>query len=589
MPDAAPDRLLRERSGKEALADDGRKLGLAVDEAPGGTVPAELNGRIRYPNPAFCWLTGAGTPPLRATSLGALVSSGVVATTDRTAFRAGLGPRSWPSADDRLTMRRPGSTTKAATGDGGGDAADGGASDGRPGLRPDLVAGTIQEAKQRVEIDRLLAARERRGVTTLLGARALFVLVLAVPDVLMAYRPLFAILPLLSGLAWIAANGFLYWRLRNGASPTVIGFAGLILDLVVLFAFMATAGLDLFPDEVPVAIYTHVGLPLFLTALIVLHGMALRPIYPAIVTVCGLIAAGYGIWHANHVGHDGMMADMPPALMRQIDVGLMVLIAAVGAGVTYTAHAARRLLTDGIRAEAANGLMRRYFSPQVVHGLEEGHRASPLEETSGRVLETAVMFCDIRGFTQATEHMAPAEVMGFLTSYHAAMIDVIFEHGGTIDKFIGDAIMVTFGTPQPGPDDADRAVAAGMAMMAALDRLNARRAERGEPPIAHDIAIHFGPVIAGSIGTDARREYTVLGDVVNTASRMEGLCTVLDEPFLISADLADRLADPPRLRRLDPLPIRGRDQVLSLVAVEWHARVPAAPDKVDAAIDTTTA
>ena len=455
-----------------------------------------------------------------------------------------------------------------------------------PGLN-DPAGQAIQGAEERVEIDRLLAERERRGVTTLLGARALFVLLLAVPDILMAYQPLLAVLALLSSLGWIAANGFLYWRLRQGASPTAIGAAGLLLDLIVLLVFMAIAGLDLLPDEIPVVFYTHIALPLFLTALIVLHGMALRPVYPAIVTLCGLVATGYGIWHAGQVGHDGMMTEMPAALTRQIDVGLMVLVGAVGAGVTYTAHAARRLLTEGLRAEAANGLMRRYFSPQVVHGLEEGHRASPLEETGGRVLETAVMFCDIRGFTKATEHMAPAEVMGFLTSYHAAMIDVIFDHDGTIDKFIGDAIMVTFGTPQPGADDADRAVAAGLAMMAALDRLNAGRAERGEPPIAHDIAIHFGPVIAGSIGTDARREYTVLGDVVNTASRMEGLCTVLNEPFLISADLADRLTDPPRLRRLDPLPIRGRDQILSLVAVEWRGTDRSTPDRVEEAVGAT--
>ena len=432
-----------------------------------------------------------------------------------------------------------------------------------------------------IDTDQLLRQREKKAIVTLLAARAVLVVALALPDVFISYRFDVALAALTAGTVWIVFNGYLYRLLRHGVPAFRIGVAGLGLDVAMMVGFDVVILLSFVPAEIPIILMTHAGAPLFLASLIVLHGFSLRPVYPLVMTLAGLADLVFGFLVFRHHDDVGVIDALDPGLLRQIEIGLFMMTGAIGAGVTYTAHSARRLLRDEARSAAANTLLRRYFSPQVVQGLADDSTRSPLVEPGGRVLETAVMFCDIRGFTRMTEDMPPQDVLAFLRGYHAAMVDTIFDHGGTIDKFIGDAIMVTFGTPHPGPDDAANAVRAGISMMTALGRLNRNRASKGAPPIAHDIAIHFGPVVAGSIGTETRREYTVLGDVVNTTARMEGLCKSLDEPFLISGAVRAHLSEPIALRPLPSVQVRGRHQELTLFAVDW-----AAPDDdTGAAVD----
>ena len=147
------------------------------------------------------------------------------------------------------------------------------------------------------------------------------------------------------------------------------------------------------------------------------------------------------------------------------------------------------------------------------------------------------------------------------------MVEVVFGFGGTIDKFIGDAIMVTFGTPDPSDDDAERSVRAGLAMNTALAELNADRECRGLAKIRHGIGIHFGSVIAGNIGTEDRLEYTVIGDTVNVASRIQDACKSVGKAFLISDAVKTRL--PPDIE-VQPLPeqrVKGRQAPVQIYAV----------------------
>jgi adenylate cyclase len=225
---------------------------------------------------------------------------------------------------------------------------------------------------------------------------------------------------------------------------------------------------------------------------------------------------------------------------------------------------ARRTIVEAVTLERATQQLRRYFSPNIfttVAGLE----STTLEK--GKRSPVAVLFADIRGFTAMSETTPPEEVVEFLSAYHARMTACIFTFGGTLDKFIGDGIMATFGTPHPLPDDADRAVQAGLAMKRELIAFNQERAARGLAPIGQGIGIHFGEAVVGNIGSEERLEYTAIGDVVNLASRIEGSCKALGEEFVISEALATRLTTSVRLKNLGKTPLRGKTEPVQLFAV----------------------
>ena len=182
----------------------------------------------------------------------------------------------------------------------------------------------------------------------------------------------------------------------------------------------------------------------------------------------------------------------------------------------------------------------------------------------------AVLFVDIVGFTSLCERMPPEAVMAMLRGFHGRMADCVFAHGGTLDKFIGDSVMATFGTPRPGPHDAASALACGRAMLASLGAWNAERAAGGEPPLQIGIGLHFGPVVLGEIGDERRVEFAVLGDTVNTASRLEGLTRELGASMAASQALVDRALTQvgPRalggMRQHARLTVRGRAESIDL-------------------------
>ena len=227
---------------------------------------------------------------------------------------------------------------------------------------------------------------------------------------------------------------------------------------------------------------------------------------------------------------------------------------------------ARRLVQNQVSIERARTNLARYFSPNLVDQLAD--QDQPLGAV--RRQSVAVLFADIQDFTRLSENMAPEDVVGLLRGFHERMERAIFQHQGTLDKYMGDGLMATFGTPLPGDADATRALASARQMLVELEALNRERLQRNQQPLKLSIGIHYGLVVQGDIGGGQRLEFTVLGDTVNVASRLEAMTRKLDTPLIISQDMVDRMREEttsPDLSSLvegEPQAIRGRNAELGI-------------------------
>jgi adenylate cyclase len=162
--------------------------------------------------------------------------------------------------------------------------------------------------------------------------------------------------------------------------------------------------------------------------------------------------------------------------------------------------------------------------------------------------------------------MNPDEIASLLTEYFTEMVDILFEHGGTLDKFMGDAIMALWGAPIAHADDADRAMACALDQLQALEKMNVKWKERGRPELGIGIGINFGEVFAGNIGSNRRLEYTVIGDAVNVASR---LCSSAGaNEVLISESFYQALKKPPKVDALEPIQVKGKSKKIPVYRVK---------------------
>ncbi len=221
-------------------------------------------------------------------------------------------------------------------------------------------------------------------------------------------------------------------------------------------------------------------------------------------------------------------------------------------------------LTERVRREAVMlSNFQRYFAPDLASQIAGQKDAIQLGGTKRPVV---VFFSDIRDFTPMSEAMSPDEIATLLTEYFTEMVEIVFEHGGTLDKFMGDAIMALWGAPLSRDDDADRAIRAAMEMQRVLDELNAKWTAEGKRRVEIGIGINFGEVFAGNIGSDRRLEYTVIGDAVNTAAR---LCTKAGRgEILITEPLYAALKTPPDVETLEPLQLKGKAQAVAVYRVK---------------------
>jgi len=251
------------------------------------------------------------------------------------------------------------------------------------------------------------------------------------------------------------------------------------------------------------------------------------------------------------------------------DQGIVVM---TGFGIvfigTMLGYASRRTMVS-IDRVADERLRRerleRYFSPQVAAQLAEPAALG----TAGQTREVTVLFCDLRNFTPICEALPAPAVVALLNTFLERMVDVVFAHGGTLDKYLGDGLMAYFGAPVAQADHAARAVQCAVAMRSALAALNSERAGDGAWPLRMGIGIHSGPVVLGDIGAARRRDYTVVGDAVNVAWRLQELTKAEGVDVLVSESTRLHLGDAVPLSAPRALRIRGR-------AVPLMVCVPAA-------------
>jgi len=197
----------------------------------------------------------------------------------------------------------------------------------------------------------------------------------------------------------------------------------------------------------------------------------------------------------------------------------------------------------------------KYMTEAVVEHLLAGKVA-----LGGESLTVTILFTDIRSFTTISEQMDAQALVGLLNEYFTEMVGIVMQHDGVVDKYIGDAIMAVFGAPVSRPDDAKNAVRAAVGMRHALTHLNERLAERGLAPLKTGIGLHTGEVVAGNIGSERRMEYTVIGDAVNLASRLESNTKELGVSVIISDVTYALTRDAIDTRPLKEITVKGRAQ-----------------------------
>ena len=268
-------------------------------------------------------------------------------------------------------------------------------------------------------------------------------------------------------------------------------------------------------------------------------------------------------------GHDPRLLELmdPNSLGFDIRVQEVVVFVIVSVTLAVSARRFNRLLLGNAALERERANLSRYFSPNVVDELSNNDE--PLKQI--RTHDVAVLFVDIIGFTSYAATRDPQEVIETLRCFHGRMETEVFRHNGTLDKYLGDGLMATFGTPFAGDRDATNAMECLQAMRQSLEDYNLQRAAANEPQIKASFGLHYGPVVLGDIGAN-RLEFAVIGNTVNIAARLEQLTRDLSVSAAISDALQQQVAReggaspacPSGLTRVDDQAIRGAPTAMTV-------------------------
>ena len=278
--------------------------------------------------------------------------------------------------------------------------------------------------------------------------------------------------------------------------------------------------------------------------LALLSGLFLPRIQPLWGLLCSL-SLGIAYWLSIFVAFDrGLVLDP--------------LYPTISLALSHIAVVAGRIVIEQRRRHRVTDLFGRYVSPDIVREILSRSETAPLE-LGGEQREITILFADIRGFTTFSEHLSPRRVVEVLNQHLARMTEIIFEHGGMVDKFTGDGLMALFNTPLLQADHAARAVRAALAMQANAQQVNDGAA------LQYGIGINTGEAVVGNVGSQRRLEYTAIGDAVNLAARLETLAA--PGQILISRATYEQVRGEIQAREIGPSLVKGRQEPVTIYEV----------------------
>lgn len=353
-------------------------------------------------------------------------------------------------------------------------------------------------------------------------------------------------LPYLGALVVVFAGYTLaiHWLTTGDVYRRYLKYVSITVDYVLvlsMYNFYRSEGIAFFEPQGEAA-------SIIMVFFMLIGLSALRYSHWAIV-YAGALAVVASLWLSLVVGHSPMLA-VHSTFVLVFTLGL-VAFNSIDFRKTFVRMHQRETLT-------------RFLPKEIVESIDRGETSISL---GGEEKQVTLLLSDIRGFTSLSENLPPVRLVDLLNEYLGRMTDVLFEYGGTLDKFMGDAILAVFGSPHAHGDDPVRAVRTAMKMQEALAVLNDDLERQGIPRLRIGIALHTGQVVAGNIGSPQRMDFTVIGDSVNLVSRIEGLNKRYGTDILMSEDTYRIVQDIVPAEMIAQTPVRGRRQDVKVYTV----------------------
>ncbi len=444
-----------------------------------------------------------------------------------------------------------------------------------------------QETLARLEYRNVAAFAEEERQGIMLAAKVRFFALILVLAWVAYDSPLTGLeyyLDLLGIFAFVVLGALQYWCARTRFHALPLTYLFIAIDCLLL-AVIFSVQLPFDDTVLPPAIAMDTAQFLYFFMFLMQATFSFRPLLVLWCGFCIIVARGsMWAWHLSlpetYSNLDLEEQTVEAWLAAGADLNFLflgfaatelIVVLIISAGLAVVVSRSRNLVRNRLSAERRRASLARYFSPNVADRISQ----SETEFTAAKQQEVAVLFADIIGFTKLCEQSSADEVIDLLRGYHDRLGNAVFANNGTLDKYIGDGLMATFGTPDPSPQDAENALNCALDMIDALAKWNEEREARGAAPVRVGIGLHWGTVVAGDIGNERRLEYAVIGDTVNITSRLEQLTRSLKTPLVVSEDLmrlVDRQAfgksaSSRHFKKLGEKGIRGRTSRVSVWAL----------------------